>query len=114
MASYLYMAREAETGREIYGSVDAATQPDAIAALRDRKELVVSIEEKVPKQSRANGGRVDELRRETLDGRSVYEGEILKGGKVTLLQVDLSGQIVHRGPTHDAPTSHRPFAALGK
>jgi hypothetical protein len=65
-------------------------------------------------QREANGGRVDELRRETLDGRSVYEGEILKSGKATLLQVDSSGQIVHRGPTHDAPTSHRPFAALGK
>ena len=39
--------------------MDAATQPEAVAALRDRKELVVSIEEKVPKQSRANGGRVD-------------------------------------------------------
>ena len=44
------MAREAESGREIHGSVDAATQPDAIAALRDRKKLVLSIEEKVPKQ----------------------------------------------------------------
>jgi uncharacterized membrane protein YkoI len=65
-------------------------------------------------QREANGGRVDELCRETLDGRSVYEGEILKSGKATLLQVDSSGQIVHRGPTHDAPTSHRPLAALGK
>ena len=40
--------------------------------------------------------------------------KILKSGKATLLQVDSSGQIVHRGPTHDAPTSHRPLAALGK
>jgi type IV pilus assembly protein PilC len=59
MASYLYMAREAESGREIHGSVDAPTQPEAIEALRDRKELVLSIEEKVPKQSRVNGGQVD-------------------------------------------------------
>ena len=57
MASYLYMAREAQSGREIYGSVDAATQPEAVAALRNRNELVVSIEEKVPKQGRASGGR---------------------------------------------------------
>jgi type IV pilus assembly protein PilC len=60
MASFLYMAREAETGREIYGSVDAATQPDAIAVLRNRKEMVVSIEEKAPKQGWASGGRVDQ------------------------------------------------------
>jgi type IV pilus assembly protein PilC len=53
------MAREAESGQEIYGSVDAATQPEAVAALRDRNEMVVSIEEKIPKQGRAGGGRVD-------------------------------------------------------
>ena len=62
----------------------------------------------------ANGARVDDLRRESLDGRPVYEGEILQGGKVTLLQVDSSGQILHRGPTHDAPKSNRSFASVGK
>jgi hypothetical protein len=62
----------------------------------------------------AKGGSVDDLRKETLDGRAVYEGEILVNGKATLLQVDSIGQIVHRGPTHDAPTSHRPFGASGR
>jgi len=62
----------------------------------------------------AGGGRVDDLRRETLDGRLVYEGEILQGGKATLLQVDSNGQILHRGPTHDAPKVNRPFASVGK
>jgi len=65
-------------------------------------------------QREAKGGKVDELRKETLDGRAVYEGEILVNGKATMLQVDSIGQIVHRGPTHDAPTSHRPFAASGR
>ena len=39
--------------------MDAATQPEAIAALLDRNLLVLSIEEKVPKQGRTSGGRVD-------------------------------------------------------
>jgi len=59
MASFLYRAREAASGQEIYSSVDATTQPEAIAALLKRNLLVLSIEEKVSKQGRASGGRVD-------------------------------------------------------
>ena len=62
----------------------------------------------------ANGGRVDDLRREALDGRTVYEGEIVQGAKATLVQVDMAGQVLHRGPTHDAPRGNRPFASFGK
>ena len=59
MASFLYRAREAASGQEIYSSVDATTQPEAIAALLKRNLLVLSIEEKVSKQGRPSGGRVD-------------------------------------------------------
>jgi type IV pilus assembly protein PilC len=48
-----------ESGREMYSSVEAATQPEAIAALLKRNLLVLSIQEKVAKQGRTSGGRVE-------------------------------------------------------
>jgi len=58
MASFVYVARETSSGREIRSSVDAATEQAAIAALLNRNMLVVSISEKVTKQGRTSGGRV--------------------------------------------------------
>jgi type IV pilus assembly protein PilC len=58
MASFLYVARETASGREISSSVDAATEQAAIAALLNRNMLVLSIKEKVSKLGRTNGGRV--------------------------------------------------------
>ena len=58
MASFVYVARETASGREIRSSVDAATEQAAIAALLNRNMLVVSIQEKVAKQGRTSGGRV--------------------------------------------------------
>src|ERR1017187_2186961 len=58
MASYVYVARETASGREIRSSVDAATEQAAIAALLNRNMLVLSIQEKVTKQGRTSGGRV--------------------------------------------------------
>jgi len=58
MASFVYVARETASGREIRSSVDAATEQAAIAALLNRNMLVVSISEKVAKQGRTSGGRV--------------------------------------------------------
>jgi type IV pilus assembly protein PilC len=58
MASFVYVARETASGREIRSSVDAATEQAAIAALLNRNMLVVSISEKVTKQGRTSGGRV--------------------------------------------------------
>jgi type IV pilus assembly protein PilC len=58
MASYVYVARETATGREIRNSVEAATEQAAIAALLNRNLLVVSIQEKVGKKGRTSGGRV--------------------------------------------------------
>ena len=58
MASFLYVARETASGREIRSSVEAATEQAAIAALLNRNMLVLSIQEKVGKQGRTSGGRV--------------------------------------------------------
>jgi len=59
MASFLYVARETASGREVHSSVNAASEPDAIMDLLNRNLLVLSIEERVPKQGRTSGGRVD-------------------------------------------------------
>ncbi len=58
MASYVYVARETGTGREIRNSVEAATEQAAIAALLNRNLLVVSIQEKAGKKGRTSGGKV--------------------------------------------------------
>src|ERR1043166_1876514 len=58
MASFLYVARETGSGREVRSSVEAATEQAAIAALLNRNMLVVSIQEKVGKKGKTAGGRV--------------------------------------------------------
>lgn len=58
MASFAFVARETTSGREIRSSVDAATEQAAIAALLNRNLLVVSIQEKVAKKGRTQGGKV--------------------------------------------------------
>src|SRR5512138_2167535 len=58
MASYVYVARETVTGREIRSSIDAASEQAAIAALLGRNLLVVSIQERIGKKGRTSGGAV--------------------------------------------------------
>ncbi len=58
MPSFVYVARETATGREIRNSVDAATEQAAITALLNRNLLVVSIQEKVGKKGKTSGGKV--------------------------------------------------------
>ena len=58
MASFVYVARETASGREIRSSVEAATEQAAIAALLNRNMLVVSIQEKVGKKGKTQGGSV--------------------------------------------------------
>ena len=58
MPSFVYVARETSTGREFRSSVEAATEPAAIAALLNRNLLVVSIQEKIAKKGRTGGGTV--------------------------------------------------------
>lgn len=58
MPSYIYTARETVTGREIRNAVEAASEQAAIAALLNRNLLVVSIQEKVSKKGKTQGGKV--------------------------------------------------------
>jgi len=58
MPSFVYVARETASGREIRSSVEAATEQAAISALLNRNLLVVSIQEKIGKKGRTSGGRV--------------------------------------------------------
>src|SRR5437660_10213637 len=58
MGSFVYVARETGSGREVRSSVEAATEQAAIAALLNRNMLVVSIQEKMGKKGRTGGGRV--------------------------------------------------------
>jgi len=58
MASFMYVARETSSGREIRSSVEAGTEQAAIAALLNRNLLVVSIQEKVGKKGKTSGGKV--------------------------------------------------------
>lgn len=58
MPSFVYIARETGTGREIRNAVEAATEQAAISALLNRNLLVVSIQEKVAKKGRTSGGKV--------------------------------------------------------
>ena len=58
MASFLYVAKDTASGREIRSSIDAVTEQAAIANLLNRNMLVVSIQEKVGKKGRTEGGRV--------------------------------------------------------
>src|SRR5580693_10150431 len=58
MPSYIYVARETATGREIRNSVEAITEQAAITALLNRNLLVVSIQEKIGKKGKTAGGKV--------------------------------------------------------
>src|SRR5213593_3430264 len=58
MASFVYVARETGTGREIRNSVEATTEQAAIAALLNRNLLVVSIQERIGKKGKTGGGKV--------------------------------------------------------
>src|SRR3954470_19847813 len=58
MPSYLYLAREAGSGREIRSSLDASTEQAAIASLLNKNLLVVSIQEKVGRKGKTAGGSV--------------------------------------------------------
>src|SRR5687767_15078576 len=58
MPSYSYVARDSGSGREIRNSIEASSEQAAIAALLNRNMLVVSIQEKVGKKGKTQGGSV--------------------------------------------------------
>lgn len=59
MPSFVYVARETGSGREIKNTIDAATEQAAIAVLLNKNLLVVSIQEKVGKKGKTAGGAVN-------------------------------------------------------
>src|SRR5258705_11865213 len=58
MPSFSYVARESGSGREIRSSMEAQSEQAAIAALLNRNLLVVSIQEKIAKKGKMQGGKV--------------------------------------------------------
>lgn len=58
MPSYVYVARETGSGREIRNSLEAASEQAAIATLLNRSLLVVSIQERTGKKGKTSGGKV--------------------------------------------------------
>jgi type IV pilus assembly protein PilC len=58
MPSFVYVAREPGSGREVRSSLDAASEQAAIASLLNRNLLVVSIQEKIGRKGKTAGGSV--------------------------------------------------------
>jgi len=58
MPSFVYVARETGSGREIRSTLEANSEQAAIAALLNRNLLVVSIQEKIGKKGKTSGGKV--------------------------------------------------------
>ncbi|MBI1841019.1 MAG: type II secretion system F family protein [Verrucomicrobia bacterium] len=58
MPSFVYIARESGSGREIKATIDASTEQAAISTLLNKNLLVVSIQEKVSKKGKTGGGSV--------------------------------------------------------
>ncbi len=58
MPSFVYLARDTATGREVRSSVEANSEQAAIAALLNRNMLVVSIQEKISKKGKTGGGSI--------------------------------------------------------
>lgn len=58
MPSFVYVARETATGREVRSTMEALTEQAAIAALLNRNLLVISIQERMSKKGRTGGGSV--------------------------------------------------------
>ena len=59
MPSFVYVARETGSGREVNNTIDASTEEAAIASLLNRNMLVLSIQEKVSRKGKTSGGKVN-------------------------------------------------------
>lgn len=57
-------------------------------------------------QKEAQGGRLEELERKSENGKTVYEGEVVKNGKGTELEVGADGSVLQREPSHDEAAEH--------
>jgi len=58
MPTYVYVARDAITGRELRSTISAPNEQTAIATLLNRNLLVVSIQEKASRRTKIGGGKV--------------------------------------------------------
>jgi hypothetical protein len=69
------------------------------------KDLPAAVQDTLQKE--ANGGKLEELRKEKNEqGQVIYEAEIVKDGKGTDIEVDSSGKVVERGQSHDESQEH--------
>jgi multidrug efflux pump subunit AcrA (membrane-fusion protein) len=59
-------------------------------------------------QKEAQGGKIEELRSATRDGKTIYEGEIVSQGKGVDLQVGKDGKVVKRSAPHEEAGEHAP------
>lgn len=59
MPSFSYLAREASSGKEVRGTLDSASEENAIASLLGRNLLVLSIQEKAANKGKVAGGKVN-------------------------------------------------------
>jgi uncharacterized membrane protein YkoI len=55
-------------------------------------------------QKEAQGGTIEELRRDKRNGKTIYEGEVVTNGKGTDLQVAEDGTLLKRSAPHDEAT----------
>jgi hypothetical protein len=55
-------------------------------------------------QKEAKGGEIQELRSETRNGKTTYEGEIVNHGKGTNIEVSADGAVLERSAPHDEAT----------
>jgi hypothetical protein len=55
----------------------------------------------------AQGGKIEELRRETRkDGTVSYEADVVKSGTGTEIEVSAEGKVLERGKPHDETSEH--------
>ena len=57
-------------------------------------------------EKEANGGQIEELRRDTRNGKTVFNGEVVKDGKGTDLCVGSDGKIIDKSKAHDEAGEH--------
>ena len=55
-------------------------------------------------QKEAQGGEIEELRREKRNGKTIYEGEVVSNGKGTDLRVSEDGTLLKRSAPHEEAT----------
>jgi hypothetical protein len=73
---------------------------------KGHKHTVVKFDELPPAvqdafNQEAQGGKIEELRKEKEAGKVVYEAEVVRNGKGRDLEVSADGKVLKRGTEHD-------------